>query len=163
VHPGAHHDAQEAQLGLRKIARVRLSNGVEVTAYIPGEGHGLQEHSVVLVRGGRVKDLPGVRYHIVRGALDSGGVDQPQARALQVRGQDAQEIRRDVGQEIGKMPRRNRPAKREIEPDIKYNSVLARQFINKLMTRGKKSTAQTSFTMPWISSRAHQAPRPRGF
>ena len=60
---------------LRKIARVRLSNGAEVTAYIPGEGHRLQEHSVVLVRGGRVKDLPGVRYHIVRGALDSTGVD----------------------------------------------------------------------------------------
>lgn len=60
---------------LRKIARVRLSNGIEVTAYIPGEGHGLQEHSVVLVRGGRVKDLPGVRYHIVRGTLDSGGVN----------------------------------------------------------------------------------------
>ena len=60
---------------LRKIARVRLSNGIEVTAYIPGEGHRLQEHSVVLVRGGRVKDLPGVRYHIVRGALDSAGVD----------------------------------------------------------------------------------------
>lgn len=61
---------------LRKIARVRLTNGIEVTAYIPGEGHNLQEHSVVLVRGGRVKDLPGVRYHIVRGALDSTGVDQ---------------------------------------------------------------------------------------
>lgn len=60
---------------LRKIARVRLSNGVEVTAYIPGEGHTLQEHSVVLVRGGRVKDLPGVRYHIVRGTLDSQGVE----------------------------------------------------------------------------------------
>ena len=59
---------------LRKIARVRLSNGLEVTAYIPGEGHSLQEHSVVLVRGGRVKDLPGVRYHIVRGTLDSTGV-----------------------------------------------------------------------------------------
>jgi len=59
---------------LRKIARVRLSNGMEVTAYIPGEGHNLQEHSVVLIRGGRVKDLPGVRYHIVRGALDSAGV-----------------------------------------------------------------------------------------
>lgn len=59
---------------LRKIARVRLSNGIEVTAYIPGEGHTLQEHSVVLVRGGRVKDLPGVRYHIVRGTLDTGGV-----------------------------------------------------------------------------------------
>lgn len=60
---------------LRKIARVRLSNQMEVTAYIPGEGHTLQEHSVVLVRGGRVKDLPGVRYHIVRGTLDSTGVD----------------------------------------------------------------------------------------
>lgn len=60
---------------LRKVARVRLSNGIEVTAYIPGEGHTLQDHSVVLVRGGRVKDLPGVRYHIVRGALDATGVD----------------------------------------------------------------------------------------
>jgi len=60
---------------LRKIARVRLSNSIEVTAYIPGEGHSLQEHSVVLVRGGRVKDLPGVRYHIVRGALDTTGVE----------------------------------------------------------------------------------------
>ena len=60
---------------LRKIARVRLSNGIEVTAYIPGEGHTLQEHSVVLVRGGRVKDLPGVRYHVVRGTLDAMGVD----------------------------------------------------------------------------------------
>jgi len=59
---------------LRKIARVRLTNGIEVTAYIPGEGHNLQEHSLVLVRGGRVKDLPGVRYHIVRGALDAAGV-----------------------------------------------------------------------------------------
>lgn len=59
---------------LRKIARVRLTNGIEVTAYIPGEGHTLQEHSVVLIRGGRVKDLPGVRYHIIRGALDAQGV-----------------------------------------------------------------------------------------
>lgn len=60
---------------LRKVARVRLSNGIEVTAYIPGEGHNLQEHSLVLVRGGRVKDLPGVRYHIVRGSLDCSGVE----------------------------------------------------------------------------------------
>jgi len=59
---------------LRKVARVRLTNGMEVTAYIPGEGHELQEHSVVLIRGGRVKDLPGVRYHIIRGALDTSGV-----------------------------------------------------------------------------------------
>jgi len=60
---------------LRKVARVRLTNGIEVTSYIPGEGHNLQEHSLVLVRGGRVKDLPGVRYHIIRGALDASGVD----------------------------------------------------------------------------------------
>jgi small subunit ribosomal protein S12 len=59
---------------LRKVARVRLTNGIEVSAYIPGEGHNLQEHSVVLIRGGRVKDLPGVRYHIIRGVLDTGGV-----------------------------------------------------------------------------------------
>src|SRR5687768_15925958 len=59
---------------LRKVARVRLSNGIEVTTYIPGEGHNLQEHSVVLIRGGRVKNLPGVRYHVVRGALDTAGV-----------------------------------------------------------------------------------------
>lgn len=67
---------------LRKIARVRLTNGTEITAYIPGVGHNLQEHSVVLVRGGRVKDLPGVRYHIVRGALDTAGVkDRMQSRS----------------------------------------------------------------------------------
>lgn len=60
---------------LRKVARVRLTNGIEVTSYIPGEGHNLQEHSVVLIRGGRVKDLPGVRYHIVRGKLDTAGVN----------------------------------------------------------------------------------------
>jgi small subunit ribosomal protein S12 len=68
---------------LRKVARVKLSNGSEITAYIPGEGHNLQEHSVVLVRGGRVKDLPGVKYHIVRGALDSAGVqNRKQSRSL---------------------------------------------------------------------------------
>jgi len=67
---------------LRKIARVRLSNNMEVTAYIPGEGHNLQEHSMVLIRGGRVKDLPGVRYHVVRGALDAAGVkDRKKARS----------------------------------------------------------------------------------
>lgn len=68
---------------LRKVARVRLSNGYEVTAYIPGEGHNLQEHSTVLIRGGRVKDLPGVRYHVVRGILDSAGVEgRNQSRSL---------------------------------------------------------------------------------
>jgi small subunit ribosomal protein S12 len=68
---------------LRKVARVRLTNGEEVTAYIPGEGHNLQEHSVVMIRGGRVKDLPGVRYHIIRGVLDTQGVkDRKQSRSL---------------------------------------------------------------------------------
>ena len=68
---------------LRKIARVRLTNGIEVSAYIPGEGHNIQEHSVVLIRGGRVKDLPGVRYHIVRGTLDAAGVNaRRQSRSL---------------------------------------------------------------------------------
>ena len=67
---------------LRKVARVRLTNGYEVTAYIPGEGHNLQEHSIVLIRGGRVKDLPGVRYHVVRGTLDASGVqDRMQGRS----------------------------------------------------------------------------------
>jgi len=67
---------------LRKVARVRLTNGYEVTAYIPGEGHNLQEHSIVLIRGGRVKDLPGVRYHIIRGTLDASGVgDRRQGRS----------------------------------------------------------------------------------
>jgi small subunit ribosomal protein S12 len=91
---------------LRKIARVRLTNGIEVTAYIPGEGHNLQEHSVVLIRGGRVKDLPGVRYHIVRGALDTAGVENRQqgrskygakrGRAVKIAGEGA----RATGEEV---------------------------------------------------------------
>ena len=77
---------------LRKVARVRLTNGIEVTTYIPGEGHNLQEHSVVLIRGGRVKDLPGVRYHIIRGTLDSQGVASGRAGPFQVR-REAPEVR----------------------------------------------------------------------
>src|SRR5262245_65107109 len=75
------HTPKKPNSALRKVARVRLSSGIEVTAYIPGEGHNLQEHSIVLVRGGRVKDLPGVRYKIIRGTLDTAGVrDRKQAR-----------------------------------------------------------------------------------
>ena len=77
---------------LRKVARVRLTNGMEVTSYIPGEGHNLQEHSVVLIRGGRVKDLPGVRYHIIRGTLDTTGVQNRKQSRSQVRRQ-APEVR----------------------------------------------------------------------
>jgi small subunit ribosomal protein S12 len=77
------HTPKKPNSALRKVARVRLTNGMEVTTYIPGEGHNLQEHSVVLVRGGRVKDLPGVRYKIVRGTLDASGVsDRKQGRSL---------------------------------------------------------------------------------
>ena len=76
------HTPKKPNSALRKVARVRLTSGVEVTAYIPGEGHNLQEHSIVLVRGGRVKDLPGVRYKIIRGALDASGVNaRQQARS----------------------------------------------------------------------------------
>ena len=76
------HTPKKPNSALRKVARVRLSSGIEVTAYIPGEGHNLQEHSIVLVRGGRVKDLPGVRYKIIRGTLDTAGVrDRKQARS----------------------------------------------------------------------------------
>ena len=74
MYQGLYHYTQKPNSALRKVARVRLTNGIEVTSYIPGIGHNLQEHSVVLVRDGRVKDIPGVRYHIVRGALDSAGV-----------------------------------------------------------------------------------------
>ena len=71
------HTPKKPNSALRKVARVRLTNGMEVTSYIPGEGHNLQEHSVVLIRGGRVKDLPGVRYHVVRGTLDASGASGP--------------------------------------------------------------------------------------
>ena len=82
VHPRVHHHPKKPNSALRKVAKVRLTNGYEVISYIGGEGHNLQEHSVVLVRGGRVKDLPGVRYHIVRGSLDLQGVkDRKQARS----------------------------------------------------------------------------------
>ena len=95
---------------LRKVARVRLTNGMEVTTYIPGEGHNLQEHSVVLIRGGRVKDLPGVRYHIVRGTLDTVGRHQPSPEPLEVRRQ-APEVRTRRS-----MPRKGEVPKRDIHP-----------------------------------------------
>ena len=136
---------------LRKIARVRLTNGIEVTAYIPGEGHTLQEHSVVLVRGGRVKDLPGVRYHIVRGTLDTGGVNnRKQGRSKYGAkrpkpGAAARTERQEVG---GSMSRRNKPEQREIIPDVRYNNVQVSNFINRVMRNGKKSVATRWCMMP---------------
>lgn len=82
MHPCLHDHPKKPNSALRKVAKVRLTNGFEVISYIGGEGHNLQEHSVVLIRGGRVKDLPGVRYHIVRGSLDTQGVkDRKQSRS----------------------------------------------------------------------------------
>ena len=98
---------------LRKVARVRLSNGFEVTAYIPGEGHNLQEHSVVLIRGGRVKDLPGVRYHILRGNLDTQGVAN----------------------------RKKTQPKKNVVPDPKFNSTIIPKLINNIMYDGKRGVA----------------------
>ncbi len=116
---------------LRKVARVRLTNGMEVTSYIPGEGHNLQEHSVVLIRGGRVKDLPGVRYKVVRGTLDAVGRERPQEEPLRLRGQGP----------LG-MPRRAAAGSRPIDADAMHGSKLVQQVINKVMVDGKKSTAE---------------------
>ena len=117
---------------LRKVARVKLTSQVEVTAYIPGEGHNLQEHSMVLVRGGRVKDLPGVRYKIIRGSLDTQGVEVPQAGAQQVRRQEGEEL----------MPRKGPAPKRPLVNDPVYGSQLVTQLVNKVLLDGKKSLAE---------------------
>ena len=133
---------------LRKVARVRLTNGFEVTSYIPGEGHNLQEHSVVMIRGGRVKDLPGVRYHIIRGTLDTQGVKDRQSAPFEVR-REASEVRRG-----GKrMSRRRAAEKREVLPDAKFDDIVISKFMNTLMERGKKSVAERSSTAPSTKSR----------
>src|SRR5512146_1271059 len=120
---------------LRKVARVRLTNGFEVTSYIPGEGHNLQEHSVVLIRGGRVKDLPGVRYHIIRGTLDTQGVANRRQRRSKYGAKRPQE-----GRET--MSRRHAAEKREVLPDAKYGNPVLSKFMNCLMYAGKKSAAE---------------------
>ncbi len=135
---------------LRKVAKVRLTNGQEVIAYIPGEGHNLQEHSIVLVRGGRVKDLPGVRYHIVRGTLDSLGVDgrrrsrskygakRPKAGG----GGEAKARRAESGGEEIIMSRRRKVYKKEEKVDSRYGSPAVARLISTVMKRGKKSLAE---------------------
>ena len=154
---------------LRKVARVRLSNGKEITAYIGGEGHNLQEHSIVLVRGGRVRDLPGVRYHIVRGVLDCQGVaERKQARSKY--GARARRPRRPPGprrsdrpsrigfrilngargprprrEGLNRMARKFTASKTHLRPDPRFGSKLAGKFINCVMHNGKKSVAQRLF------------------
>ena len=129
---------------LRKVARVRLTNGIEVTTYIPGVGHNLQEHSIVLIRGGRVKDLPGVRYHVVRGTLDTAGVaDRKQSRSKYGAKRPKRALQSRAQEEH--MPRRRRPETREILPDPVYNSTLAEKFVNSMMWDGKKAVSQRIF------------------
>ena len=137
---------------LRKVARVRLTNGIEVTTYIPGVGHNLQEHSLVLIRGGRVKDLPGVRYHVVRGTLDAVGVQgRKQGRSKYgakrpeaVMAYGAADLEPTSTRTAGSAEchdRREIP-KRELPADPLYQSPLVTKFINRVMSDGKRSTAE---------------------
>src|SRR6202166_3297548 len=123
---------------LRKVAKVRLTNGFEVIGYIPGEGHNLQEHSVVMIRGGRVKDLPGVRYHILRGVLDTQGVKNRKQR----RSKYGAKRPKYLDEEAEKMSRRHSADKREIQPDPKFGNVVVTKFMNSVMHAGKKSVAE---------------------
>ena len=137
---------------LRKVCKVRLTSGYEVISYIGGEGHNLQEHSVVLLRGGRVKDLPGVRYHTVRGTLDTSGVD------------DRKQRRSKYGSKKHKkkknMPRKGPVPKRDILADPKFNSIKVAKFINQIMQRGKKSVAEKIMysALDQISAKSKQDP-----
>ena len=119
LHARLHDDPEEAELGAAQGRRVRLTNGIEVTTYIPGVGHNLQEHSVVLIRGGRVKDLPGVRYHIVRGTLDAVGVAGSASRAARSTAPSA----RSKTMRETRCHRRRAAEKREILPDPKFDDL----------------------------------------
>src|SRR5262245_15744368 len=121
---------------LRKVAKVRLTNGFEVIGYIPGEGHNLQEHSVVMIRGGRVKDLPGVRYHILRGGLETQGVKNRNIRRSKYREQRQNEAG------TSSMSRRHSAEKREVLPDPKFGNIIVTKFMNSVMYAGKKSVAE---------------------
>ena len=126
---------------LRKVARVRLTNGIEVTTYIPGVGHNLQEHSLVLIRGGRVKDLPGVRYHVVRGTLDAVGV----AGRMQGRSKYGAKRPKKACRDLCHADARE-IAKREVPPDPIYNSPLVTKFISTIMRGGKRRRPSGSCT-----------------
>ena len=166
---------------LRKVARVRLTNGREVNAYIPGEGHNLQEHSVVLIRGGRVKDLPGVRYHIVRGTLDTTGRDGPPPAAARSTAPSVRSNRfggrapSDVDRARQPHDVRARAAERErrCPDDATFRSArrcrirstaigMVGRFINVLMCDGKKSTAEHIVYGAFTVIESEDAQRPAG-
>ena len=151
---------------LRKVAKVRLTNGFEVIGYIPGEGHNLQEHSVVMIRGGRVKDLPGVRYHILRGVLDTQGVKNRKQRRSKY-GAKRPNIGilrlRNVNEGSKEMSRRHRADKREILPDPKFGNVVVTKFMNSVMHAGKKSVAENIVygALDMIEGKTRQQPGQR--
>jgi small subunit ribosomal protein S7 len=141
---------------LRKVAKVRLTNGFEVIGYIPGEGHNLQEHSVVMIRGGRVKDLPGVRYHILRGVLDTQGVKNRKQRRSKYGAKRPKESGTD------KMSRRHSAEKREVNPDPKFGNIIITKFMNSVMYDGKKSAAESIVygALELIETKTKQGPLP---
>src|SRR4030095_7967615 len=151
---------------LRKVARVRLTNGIEVTSYIPGVGHNLQEHSVVLIRGGRVKDLPGVRYHIIRGTLDTMGVESRRRGRSKygAKRPKSSEHRHSGGVSASAsrqdMPRKGEVRRREVLPDPKYHDRLVTKFMNNMMLQGKKSLVEGIFygALDLVSERTKEDP-----
>ena len=126
---------------LRKVAKVRLTNGFEVIGYIPGEGHNLQEHSVVMIRGGRVKDLPGVRYHILRGVLDTQGVKNRKQRRSKY-GAKRPNIAKPDQRQIDRCPAATPPKNAKSIPDPKFGNLVVTKFMNSIMYDGKKSVAE---------------------
>ncbi len=146
---------------LRKVARVRLTNGIDVTAYIPGIGHNLQEHSVVLIRGGRVKDLPGVRYHIIRGAKDTLGVEDRKKAQIEVRHKETEGVRKKGRA----MPRGQLIRKKRVMVDPKYKNPIIGKFVARMMEQGKKSVSYSSIygALDIIAQKVSGQGRRRGF
>ncbi len=133
---------------LRKVAKVRLVNGFEVIGYIPGEGHNLQEHSVVMIRGGRVKDLPGVRYHILRGVLDTQGRQGPQAAPFEVRREASEVIER-----LSSCPAATAPRSARVIPDPKFHDIVVTKFMNSVMYERRSPRPAASAASPWLPRR----------
>ena len=155
LHPGLYHHPEEAELGAAEGRQGAPDQRFEAIGYIPGEGHNLQEHSVVLIRGGRVKDLPGVRYHILRGVLDTQGVKNRRQRRSKYG------AKRPKEPENSQMSRRQTAEKREV-PDPKFGNIIVTKFMNSVMYAGKKSVAEGIVygALGMIETKTKQSPLP---
>ena len=149
LHPRVHPTPKKPNSALRKVARVRLTNGIEVTTYIPGVGHNLQEHSIVLIRGGRVKDLPGVRYHVVRGTLDTAGVANRKQSRSKYGAKRPKEACSQEAEVRDATQTSTLPKSRSSRRIRSTTSTLAEKFVNSMMWDGKKTTAQRIFYGAW--------------